>query len=236
MQIVEEFIEDIPILMVYKSSEVGKFKGSILFFHGLESDKENYLEVYKRLASENFLVVGVDNRLHGKRRPENYHDLFNWDTPDVWRVFFNAVYQTACDVPLIIDYLVNSEICPSSHFGISGVSMGGYIAYTAVTIDSRIKVAAPLISSPHYKEDQEKSPDSQLEKFKNIYLLSQTAGLDTTVPPHEAREFHKILNEKFPCEKEQYRYIEYPNSEHMLREEDWSDAIDEMVEWFHKYL
>ena len=236
MQIVEEFIGDIPILMVYKSSEIGKFKGTILFYHGLESNKEKHIDVYKRLAQEGFYVVGVDSCLHGKRRPDNFSEIFTWDNLDVWRLFLNTVYETACEIPTIIDYLVESKISHPEHIGIAGVSMGGYITYTAITLDPRIKVAAPLIGSPHYHDDREESPERHIEQFEGVYLLSQTGGLDTTVPPLEARKFHVRLEEAFPYSKQRYKYIEYPESEHSLREEDWFAAIDEMAEWFKRYL
>lgn len=226
-----------PALFVFRGElERAAKKGSILFFHGLTGSKETQRLELEDLARSGFLAVGIDAVGHGERRYQDFEQRFAEDNPDAYGEFLNVVVTTAQEVPLILDSLMGMRLLNQKKIGIAGISLGGHVAYTAITLDTRFNVAATILGSPQWNIDLPASPHNHLEKFSSIRLISQNAGQDEIVPAAYARKFHKMLKARYRDYNERFNYIEYPDSGHFMREDDWSNCWSRTLTWFDRHL
>jgi uncharacterized protein len=220
------------VLVSEGSAERAAERGAILFFHGLGASKETHLEDLELLAARGFLAVGLDNVGHGERPPTaaeiSQVRRLGWQG-----AFIEAVRRTANEIPQILDALQSRF--PVRNFGVSGVSMGGYVAYASVLRDRRISVAAPILGSPSW-EGAPDSPHRQASLFFPVALLAQNAGRDSTVPPRFARAFHAELAPFYAQAPERLEYAEYPSSGHMMEPRDWDAVRARTVAWFERFL
>lgn len=229
-------LSEVPALLTFKETpeKAGK-KGTILFYHGLKAVKEGNRKEYDSLAEKGFLVAGIDNVGHGERLYPDFDRRAK--SKEEFDIFFTGmVRETAEEVPEIINELIKTYKINSEKIGICGISMGGYITYSAIIKEPRLKVAAPILGSPSWKYGLKDTPENFPEKFFPVALLSQNAGKDESVNPRFAREFHEQLEPFYKEKPERLKYIEYPDSGHFMREEDWAELWDNTVEWFEKFL
>jgi len=231
------FLGEAPAVLVFNESiEQAKNKGCILFYHGLSSSKDNQDKEFFSLAENGFLVAGIDNIGHGERRYKDFDRRFSHLNPNLEEDFINAVYSTAKEVPKVIDALNEKGLINLSKIGIIGISMGGYITYSAILKEPRIKVAVSILGSPKWKIEHSNSPHRHLKRLYPTAILSQNAGLDTSVRPEYAREFHEELNKYYTQAPERHKYFEYPNSGHFMKESDWNFCWQRTIEWFTHFL
>lgn len=223
-------IKHIPTALVYKGHlQEASQKGCIFFFHGLRASKDVQSKELESLAEHGFLVVGVDNVGHGERLYPDFETRFAPDNPSQFETeFVEAVWGTAQDVTILIDELTQAELIHPGKIGAAGISMGGFIIYSAITLEPRINVAATIVAAP--------PPQHQLDKFSAVYLLSQNAGLDENVPNHHTRDFHQQLQNYYPDYDNRFAYVEYPDSPHFMREEDWHTCWGQLIGWFETHL
>ena len=227
---------DVPLLAVYdRKLELAVDKGCILVFHGLGASKEVQLGDLEEVAERGFLVVGVDNVGHGDRRYPDFDERLSRDNPDYKREFTNAVAATAREVPPLVDALTKAGYIKQERVGALGISMGGFITYSAIPREPRLKVAATIVASPEWVRDLPESPHRHLEGFDTVRLLSQTGGRDTTVPSRSAREFHERLKEFYPDYDERFAYVEYPGADHSMGV-DWEPCWQRTLTWFEQHL
>lgn len=225
-----------PALFVYRDDlTVAAEKGSLLFFHGLTGSKEAQILELEDLASRGFLVVGLDAVGHGERRYPNFEQRFSDENPEAYNEFISIVTTTAQEVPQILDELARLQLL-NRNIGIAGISLGGHIAYAAITLETRITVAATILGSPQWKIDLPESPHHHLERFSSIRLISQNAVQDDVVPAEYARRFHSRLKARYADYDDRFEYIEYPDSGHFMDEDDWRRCWAETLAWFDRYL
>lgn len=146
------------------------------------------------------------------------------------------VKETADETPLVIDALVEMGLADPDKIGISGISMGGYITYSAVLRDKRIKAAMPILGSPKWRSGIAESPHKHARKFFPVALLSQNAGKDESVPPRFAREFHGTLMSHYKKSPERLCYREYPNSGHFMQEDEWNELWENVLDWTDRFI
>ncbi|MBW1807051.1 MAG: prolyl oligopeptidase family serine peptidase [Deltaproteobacteria bacterium] len=224
-----------PIVLVYQhSQEVAAKNGTILFYHGLGVSKQAHLYEMGRLAKAGFLVVGIDAVGHGERRYPDYDERFEEKRSRA--TYYQVVRQTIDEIPAIIDELEAEGLVNQDRLGIAGISMGGYMVFGGILADKRIKVAAPIIASPFWRDVPEVSPHLHPDKFFPVALLVQNAGVDTVVKTEQARNFSKKMEPFYQTSPERLRYVEYPDAGHIMSPKDWSTVVAELVEWFEKYL
>jgi len=227
---------NVPSLIYYHDLSRAVIKGTVLLFHGFWGCKENHEDLLVRLAEEGFVAVGVDNKNHGSRRPEAFEALYSAENPEVETNFLLAVLGTAKELPGIIDELLAKGWARQESIGVAGISMGGYITYRAITEDPRIRTAVSIIGSPRFKLDWEESPHNHIDRFDQVYLLSQNVTRDEVVPTSYAREFHQEPKDHYSDYEKRFRYLEYPESTHMMNAQEWKASIEELVTWFLAHL
>jgi uncharacterized protein len=230
------WINSVPMAIFYKHTpEKAGTYGTILFYHGLKSSKEGNTKELRELAEKGFLAAGIDNAGHGERC---YTDLDSLMASGNFfqNVFLDMVRKTAGEVPVLIDELAGRGWSKPDRIGVCGISMGGYIAYSAVTIDPRIKAAVPILGSPKWTSENEDSPHKHPHRFFPTALLAQNAGMDLSVPPMFARAFNGVLKPYYKDMPERLKYIEFPDSGHFMLEHDWNYLWTNTLEWFEKFL
>lgn len=246
-------IGEIPALVLHNNTfEKAAANGTIIFYHGFASTKEAGNKELESLMNEGYLVVAVDNVGHGERRLPHFDDHFSDCDGNFNNTFTEAVSNTAREVSRVIDYVVLRLAPKAEKFAVSGISMGGYIAFRAVLCDRRISVAVPILGSPKWKV----GPDSPLNifsphKFPKMFypckILSLNGGADKSVPPEDTRELHKILEEiyrsklvegKENTEKlgQLIQYVEIENAPHFMSEEDWALLWGKVLNWLKTNL
>ena len=145
----KKICENIPALFCHKNdlAEAAK-RGTVILYHGMTSHKEANLKEIRSIAELGYLAIGIDAHGHGER--------FNKDLmrrccgENFWPHMLEAVEKSAQEVPLIINELISNKLIYNNKIAICGISMGGYITYRALTLDKRISVATPIISSPFW--------------------------------------------------------------------------------------
>lgn len=223
--------DEIPALLFFSDSiEKAGGRGTVLFYHGLVSSKEANAKELESIARKGFLAIGIDNVEHGER----HHGESRKQDDDFMAYFLDLVIRTVDEVPGIIDFLIESGFSDPEKFGISGISMGGYITYGAVALESRIRVAAPILGSPEWKHPQ--SPHLSPGKFYPRPILSQNAGSDESVPPRFARRFHERLQPYYSGSEERLRYVEFPGEPHIMSEQAWGRLWENTLEWLERWL
>ncbi|BBM88096.1 alpha/beta hydrolase family protein [Candidatus Uabimicrobium amorphum] len=230
-----QHLQNTPCVFLYKD-EIKKAvrNGTILFFHGLGASKDVQLHDLENLAQHGFLVVGIDNVGHGERKYEDFDTRFSTKNTNLEQDFQQAVLETAQEVPILIEELQKRDLIHNAKVGVTGISMGGFITYRALVEYPKFKAAVSILGSPKWKGNNPYSPHLHHKCFFPTPLMSLNAGKDTSVPAHDARELHQHLREFYA--KDKHRYIEYPESEHFMRESDWDDLWQNMVLWFQKWL
>jgi alpha-beta hydrolase superfamily lysophospholipase len=204
-------------------------KGTILFYHGLKACKETGLKELTSLASRGFIAVGIDNVGHGERAYDEDR-IHPFDTYEEF--FLDMVKKTALEIPEIVDDLVKRGW--GENFGVSGISMGGYIAYSSVIQEPRIKAVAPILGSPCWKTED--SPHNHPDRFYPVALLAQNAGKDEAVPARYSREFCEKLKHYYKNDKSRLCYTEFPDSGHFMQENEWNELWENTLLWFDKFL
>jgi uncharacterized protein len=226
-----------PSLLVYEESiERACSKGTILFYHGLGASKDIQLQDLKNLAMFGFLVIGIDNIGHGERRFSDFDFRFSPENPNRERDIQLAVYETAQEIPQIVDALFEQSMVKQNRLGITGISMGGFITYRAILEEKRFNCAVSILGSPLWENNSTQSPHLSIGDFFPIPLLSLNAGSDHLVPVEHARTFHHNLKQYYKTSPEKICYIEYPDADHFMPQHDWDNLWKKMVEWFEKWL
>jgi alpha-beta hydrolase superfamily lysophospholipase len=223
-------------LLFVDSPEHAAAQGAILFYHGFTASKEVQGKELSSLAEHGFLAVGLDNVGHGERRYPNFEKRFSFVTPHAMKNFIAAVRETALEIPQVIDDLLRNGLAWPEKIGVSGISMGGYIAYASVLADRRIRAVAPILGSPKWGSLYYDSPHFYPHNFYPVALLSQNAGEDQSVSPRFACDFHKVLKPYYAEAPERLVYVEYPGVGHFMPEQDWSVLWKNVVEWFVCFL
>ena len=226
-----------PAVLLYKGSiKKATDKGCVFFYHGLFASKEKQEKELLSLADNGFLAVGIDNVGHGERLYDDFDWRFSSANPNFEEDFIKAVYLTAGELSHVIDSLALKSLIDVTKIGVTGISMGGYITYSALLAEPRIKAAVSILGSPKWKIESPGNPYYHPDKIFPRALLSQNAGLDKSVPAHYAREFHIALKGYYTQSPDRQKYMEYPESGHFMTESDWNICWQKSIEWFETYL
>ena len=238
--------ENIPVLFYYP--EGAENIPVVICMHGYYCSKHEIENIGARLAEEGFFAVLPDARMHGERSIPDFSEKF--DNTNFFKNFFNVVKETAEDVTRIIDYLRDIKEADIGRVGITGISMGGHIAFMATAYDNRIKAAAPIIGTPDWTGLIDSHPNftrpegefldyimqfEPLTHYENFYpsaLLIQNGVRDVTVPITGARRLVDKLKGLYKDIPEKYLLIEYPETGHEVTQ----NMIVEAVNWFRRYL
>ena len=218
-----------------------RFRGTVLVYHGLAASKEVQRKECEALAEAGLLAVAVDAVGHGERRYPNFESQIS--SSQAFHHMLDMIHRSANEIPAIVNALEALLGTRAGRFGITGISMGGYIAYAAPAREPRLAAIAPVLGSPDWRigawpDDPllNRSPNLAPHLFAPRALLVLNAGRDRSVPPTASRKFIDELRPLYRDTPDRLDYREYPDSEHLMREQDWNDLWPRVVRWMERFL
>jgi pimeloyl-ACP methyl ester carboxylesterase len=226
-----ERVAQVPLLIVRPNGSSAPLP-TVLWLHGFGASKEVHLPELQRLTEAGLLAVGVDAVAHGERRRVDLEQQFTGLPHDNARLFGEIVRQTAAELPLLIDSLVERGLSDPQRIAVAGVSMGGCIVYGAIPLERRIRTAVALLASPEWALP----PGVAVERFYPTALLSITAAQDTIVPPAAAQALHERLTPLYRVQEDRLHYHEIAGVSHFMPAVDWASAVARASAWLSRFL
>ncbi len=156
----------------------------VFYIHGFAGDKRGGLEIAYNLAQRGIATVSLDAALHGGRL--DFRVATTWEGPqkgdlypyatglDRFYLIMKIIEDTLEDINKLIDAFREDPRLDGQRMGISGASMGGFIAYCYAAKNPSVKALATLISFPCLKQRWQ---DSILESSLQPAYAEQMAGL-----------------------------------------------------------
>jgi hypothetical protein len=204
---------------------------TVLFYHGFSSSSEANIKEYRSLSENGFTVIAMDNPGHGRRRHSDFHTRYGPSEIDFKKAFVQDLWASYGELPAVLDSLQKHGAGP--RFGVTGISMGGFISFGAALADPRISVVAPILGSPMWEEGNPCSPHLNVNEYPDVAIFSQNGGSDQSVPPDAARLFHMEL-ERRALWKGGSRFVEFDGEGHFFSEAAWMKLWNNVIEWFRE--
>jgi hypothetical protein len=230
----------VPILVMEPESS----RGTVLLYHGLGAAKEVQRKEMVWLAEAGFTAVCVDAPHHGERDDGLLEAIGQMSDAEAHPRVMNIVREAIAEIPVLVDHCMSEY---SDNVAIAGISLGGFVAYGAVPVEPRLKAAVPILGSPDWapKNGEPSSEMRQLleqapvhfpDRFPPCAVFGANAGKDIFVPPAASRAFFQTLDKMYQDFPDRLKYVEYPESEHFMREQDWNDLWRDVIDWFGRFL
>ncbi|QRN95543.1 alpha/beta hydrolase [Archangium violaceum] len=231
----------IPVLKMHYEPRPGP---AVLVLHGLGANADAQRWELNALATWGLSAIGVDAPHHGARR-DAWLDEMSWlGPPESHARLLHAILEAAHDVSRVIDHVASEGHWP---IGLAGISFGAYTALTVAANDSRVQATVSILGSPDWTPREGPITDEIRELMHHAPvhrpwdcarhpLLLLNAGRDSVVPPHWARDFARTLWEWHPGLGSHVEHFEYPESDHMMRQEDWDDVWRRALGFLRRHL
>lgn len=206
----------------------GSARPAVLLYHGLHSDKETHRAELVDLAARGFLALAPDAVGHGGRRMPDLSSFLRRG-PLLHQVE-KLLRPTLAEVPLLVDFLLSEGYGP---IGVCGISFGGLLTYGVPLAEPRVSALVSILGDPGWCQP---GPDreAEWEAYRRPALLAWNGGRDEHVPPGPAREFMTELRRRFSDER--HRFLEYPESNHFMRADDWRDGWSRTLDFLGEHL
>ncbi|MEP7277708.1 MAG: acetylxylan esterase [Bacteroidota bacterium] len=154
-----EATERVPVVIYKPVAGNGKKLPVVICLHGTGGSKDNadIQDLLHRFSKAGFMSVAIDARYHGERiRTAAGHNSYveaitrAWENKNSKQQEHPFFYDTVYDLWKLVDYLVTRPDVDSSRLGMMGISMGGIETWMAASVDTRIKVAVPVIAAQSF--------------------------------------------------------------------------------------
>ena len=221
---------EVPALVCSK----GIGKSVIINMHGLEVSKEVNITDMGRLEDAGFWSVTIDAPHHGER-DDGYLDIMRKaDRHEAYLMLLGIIQQEAAEVADFVKYFKSQ----GKKVAVSGISMGAYATYALMMINRDADLFVPFMGNPDFRYIGSKvystlelaGPIDNLDKIFPANLLIINAGSDDVVDPDGARRFYNAVKPYYEKAPEKLQYLEYPESGHLMRPQDWFNAWDVFIE------
>ena len=175
--------EKVPVL-IYKPVSAGtKRLPVVICLHGTGGNKDGMREYLYRFSKSGFMAVSIDGRYYGERTKavagqNKYVDAIikAWQSKDSAHQEHPFFFDTVYDLWILVDYLVTRPDVDASRIGMMGISKGGIETWMAAAVDTRIKVAVPVIAAQSFKWSLEN--DRWQGRAKTIWSAHLQAAQD----------------------------------------------------------
>jgi alpha-beta hydrolase superfamily lysophospholipase len=207
----------------------------IIVLHGLAVYKEVHATEVSRLNSKGYFAVAFDAPHHGSRGDGWMDVLRHSQKYEQQQMMVANVLQQAQEVSELVKQFQNwgKKVC------VCGISMGGYVTYALLRMKHKPELFAPFLANPDFRAGkysslppgllEQSGPADYIEKVYPSSLFMVNGGADTVVDATGAREFFGRLQKHYRHFPEKIEYHEYPESNHLMRPEDWFDAWDKFT-------
>ena len=221
---------------------------TVLFFHGWSSNKENQVITAEALACEGYRVIVPDSIHHGERGA-----LPKYDNAAAARYFWPTIFHTITEADTLANAVVAAGWTDPERIGVSGHSMGGFIAagvtarydWVKVTVlhngcpcyvwaDEHFRRAANALAPTREQAArlQPYDPEQFIERIAPRPILFLHGSVDVVVPPQGARRFVELARPYYEAHPERLAIMEWERLNHYVT----TTMIEEMRRWFCRYL
>lgn len=158
--IYSEKTEKVPILIYKPVASAARSFPVVICLHGTGGSKDDnsIQELLYQATLAGMMGVAIDARYHGERvagganKSQEYVQaiadvLADKGGTNREHPFF---YDTVYDLWRLTDYLVTRPDVQPKRIGMMGISMGGIETWMAASVDTRIKVAVPVIAAQSF--------------------------------------------------------------------------------------
>jgi dienelactone hydrolase len=155
-----EAAEKVPLLIYKPVSNEMKKLPVVICLHGTGGSKDGdaIKSLLYRFSKLGFMAVAIDARYHGERvitvPGRNYYTeaiIKAWQNKDASKQEHPFFFDTVYDLWKLVDYLTTRPDVDANRIGMMGISMGGIETWMAASVDTRIKVAVPVIAAQSFK-------------------------------------------------------------------------------------
>lgn len=192
-------------------------EASVVVLHGYASHAEANRGDGAAFVDARTEVVGVDAPGHGDRRDGRLEHHASLDEASRRQAIFELARQWASELPAIVE---DCRRRGARHVGVVGISMGGLTALRSLHAPSPFDAVAAVLASPVLVDPERLTPPDPP-------LLVGIAGRDRAVPPEPCRRFALSYGATL---------LEYPDSEHLMRGEDWHDLWSRVGAFLRHHL
>lgn len=154
-------------------------RGTVVLLHGQGADALAMMKELSLLQGAGFNAVGLDAPNHGRRYNPERDALWEGDKHAALDAHVTAA---ATEMPAVLDAL--EALGHTGPFGIVGISLGGFSAWRALTVEPRLVAAVPLLGSPALLDGIPPDP----APFRGRRILAISAEHDEAVPGDATRE------------------------------------------------
>ena len=213
-----------------------KHHSAVIVLHGLNCYKEKQQAELDRLSNAGFFAMSLDAPHHGARS-DGAMEVFNRLSGfERYHFLLASVLQHASEVSGLVAELRKKY----AKVAVMGISMGGHTVFALLRYANRPDLLAPFLATPDFRtRDLEvrlpvspvetTGPADHIEEVFPAPLFMVTAGSDSVVSPVAARAFHQRLQPLYKSRPELLEYHEYPDSDHLMKPEDWYDAWNNFI-------
>ena len=245
-------ISGIPVLECFPANAGGKKLPLVIMLHGFTRSKEFWKKEMEKYAGLGYYTAAPDNRECGQRRSFRFYlkvlKGFKVNMAELVRLF----KESADDCKNLIGHYVNENNIDNERIGVTGFSMGGYIAFRLLVIDSRVKAASPMIASPYWDDlpcDRRMSDApgiiKKLKAYSEMYnpalfperifprpVLMQIGACDVHFKVKKVENFYENLKSYYNDVPERVELLVYENVAHEIT----PAMLEKTSEWFMKWL
>ncbi|MEP6747443.1 MAG: acetylxylan esterase [Bacteroidota bacterium] len=175
----------VPLLIYKPVGSNNKKLPVVICLHGTGGSKDNaeMKNLLYRFSKEGFMAVAIDGRFHGERvKNIQGHNAYTdaiikaWQNKDAAHQQHPFFFDTVYDLWKLVDYLITRNDVDSGRIGMMGISKGGIETWMAASVDTRIKVAVPVIATQSFKWSLEN--DRWQGRARTIWAAHQQAAHD----------------------------------------------------------
>jgi uncharacterized protein len=250
-----ERVAGIPVLWAEASGDAER--KLVIWLPGFTDQKEGVKAYLADLAAAGFVALSFDPVDHGERshrmtRPISdptggrFHSVSDGK---LYRHFWSILAETAEEVPLIIDWAIET-LGVAPQVGMGGISMGGDIAVTAAGLEPRIAAVATCIATadwlkpgsiyqlsapnPIIQAQYERyNPLTNLARYQHCSALTfQCVAEDPIVPSDGARRFVEALTPTYATCAEKLGVVLEAGNVHQETPTMWQNSLH----WFKRFL
>jgi alpha-beta hydrolase superfamily lysophospholipase len=218
----------IPVLKLHHEPRPGP---AVVVLHGLGVSADVQRHELNWLADWGMSAVGLDAPHHGARWDGMIDELGHLGPLEYHARLLRLILEATPEVSRVIDHLIDEGHGP---IGLAGISLGAYTALSVASRDSRVRATVSVLGSPDWTprdghlthelyELMQHAPVHRPEDCARNPLLLLNAGQDHLVPAHGSRDFVHRVHEHYPWLGQHVEYVEYPESDHFVRQQDWDD-------------
>jgi dienelactone hydrolase len=194
-----------------------RLRASVIVLHGYSARAEVHLGDAAAFISEGTEVVLPDAPAHGHRDDGRLAHIAALPDDRRTAAIRDLARAWAAELPELYAWCRDRG---AHRVGIVVISLGGFAALGALAAPSPFAAIAALLAAPTLVDRSAVTPGDPP-------LLIGLAGRDGSVPPEPGRHFANEYGAEL---------LEYPDSEHMMRAEDWFDLWGRTAAFVRRHL